>query len=516
MNSAKSKSNSVAAIPKRKEPKVAAAFQRSSYNHRLEAPSKKQLALSAARALRINRDLVKQQLDETANDSDCRDDDDFSVGDSTLISDGSYDDEETDRDEASSCFDEDYRSDEDSYETSTYTSYDRSGGISRVASCGHKTDSYVSQEEESDAENVVLEHGEAPIVEPLDTRSSSNNTIQTEDKANSSDDDHDEFQENTTTEEEEPKEAAADTTTDDAFENPDDEINPVDDINVKVKEHLSTLGPIPDATGTKYSGTGAESIALVPNLLPESKYDFAADDWNVGPFNQEIDSRDDHGDHFSLQHNLGDKYDEFPAKFESRMTNPSEKLQIIIDIGLNESSCTRRMNSYGALKTLASSEENAVPLAWTRGVLKTLAHALNDAQSSEGEISRSVSALLLLSNHSQNWQLMLVAPGLISGLIKSCLHPVPQISRRSCICILNMSKEKRNRVSLSNNNSLLEALTTLLRTSASSECEKPAVVKLNLDTVHSVALTAANAILTLSKTEEVSVSISLFSLELLL
>jgi len=79
-----------------------------------------------------------------------------------------------------------------------------------------------------------------------------------------------------------------------------------------------------------------------------------------------------------------------------------------------------------------------------------------------------------------------------------------------------MSKEKRNRVSLSNNNSLLEALTTLIRTSASSECEKPAVVKLNLDTVHSVALTAANAILTLSKTEEVSVSISLFSLELLL
>jgi hypothetical protein len=363
------------------------------------------------------------------------------------------------------------------------------------------------EEEESDAKNLVLEHGEAPIVDTLDTRSSSNNTVQTQDKASSLEDD-DGFQENVTTDEEEPKEAA-DIAADDAFE------NLVDEINEKAKEHLSTLGPIPDATGTKHSVT-AESIALVPNLLPDTKYDFAADDWNDGPLNQEIDSRDDPGDYFSLQHNLGDKYDEFPAKFESRMTNPSEKLQTIIDIGLDVSSCTRRMNSYGALKFLASSEENAVPLAWTRGVLKTLAHALNDPQSSEGELNRSVSALLLLSNHSQNWQLMLVAPGLITGLIKSCLHPVPQISRRSCLCILNMSKEKRNRVSLSNNNSLLEVLTTLIRTSASSECEKPAVIKLNLDTVHSVALTAANAILTLSKTEEVSVSISLFSLELLL
>jgi hypothetical protein len=69
------------------------------------------------------------------------------------------------------------------------------------------------------------------------------------------------------------------------------------------------------------------------------------------------------------------------------MTNPSEKLQIIKDMGLSESSCTRRMNSYGALKMLAFSKENAVPLAWTRGILKTLAHTLNDAQSSEGEIS---------------------------------------------------------------------------------------------------------------------------------
>lgn len=500
MNDARSKSTSVAAIPKRKEPKVAAEFQRSSYNHRLEAPSKKQLALSAARALRINRETVKQQLDEAAN-SDCRDDD-FSAGDSTLISEddgGSYEDEETDRDEASSCFDDDYRSDDDSYETSSYASYTRSVSSSRVASCGHKTDSYVSREEESDAENLVEYRG-TPIDEPIDTSSSCNNTVETPEKATSLEGDN--IKESVKTDGDE-LEAAVDSIIiiDDAFETQGIEINE------KVKEHLSTLDPIPESSGGVESIIVAESIALAPKLFPDTKYSFVTD-VNGGPFNQEITSRDDHDDSFSSQHDLGDKYDEFPAKFESRMTNPSEKLQTIIGIGLNESSCTRRMNSFGAIKTLASSEENAVPLAWTRGVLKSLAHALNDPQSSEGEINRSVSALLLLSNYSQNWQLMLVAPGLISGLIKSCLYPVPQISRRSCLCLLNISKEKRNRVSLSNNNSLLEALTTLIRTSASSECEKPAIIKLNLDTVHSVALTAANAILTLSKTEEVSVSIS--------
>lgn len=458
----------VTAVHARREPKVATSFQRPSYSSRLEAPSKKQLALSAARALRLNREIVQQQLE-----SDCRDDD-FSGGDSTLLSEEEegYDEDETYRDEASSCSDEDDCSDEDSYENSSYASDGRTIE-SRVASSDHKTDSYASFEE-SDVERLVEKEEEVPKERSRDTSTAKENKKETKEKVSAVAEVLPvEFEEDQNNENDAPEQLAY-------------------EINERVKEHLSTLAPIP----------GPNKKSNAAPVLTVAELD------NNDTLRQPCDHTDDNNSSFppKLDQSSCDKYEELPTKFDSRMTNPSEKLEGIIEIGLNEPSCIRRMNSYGALKTLASSEENAVPLAWTRGVLKSLAHALNDPQSSEGEIHRSVSALLLLSNHTQNRQLMLVAPGLMTGLIKSCLNPVLQISRRSCFCILNISKEKKNRVSLSNNNPMLEALTTLIRLSASSESEKPAVINSNLDTVHSVALTAANVILTLSKTQEVAVS----------
>ena len=506
-------------VPSRKVPKVAATFRNP--KGRFEAPSKKQLALSAARALRLNRDAVQQQLEDAEHDRR----DDFSEEEtSTLVSDG-YDEYTLSRDEASSSSDS-YTDEEGSYDSDmdseTGSSEFLSDTLSDRRSASKATySSYSYEESDFDGEKEAVPKEESVIItSPENVNASEQENTVTKQLEN--------LQINEGKQKDTDKQITdnlviSDTGNADAVEkncelnivtssfvpvyferqekDEDDESEKLPALMTeKVMEHLSKLEPLRmSPVGENCADSNDTRVIPLDELKKEFKGDkipeYSGDKYDEIPSPVE-EKVTDSGEH---------KNDEFPAKFEEKMSDPSEKLAGIISIGLNEPSCSRRMNAYGAFKTMAASDEYAVPLAWTKGVLKALAHALNDPESTEGELHRSISALLLLSNHTENRKLMLIAPGLVTGFIKTSLNTCPEISHRSCLSILNLAKEKQNRVPLSQNGSLLEALTTLIRTSAVSECEKLAVVKTRVASIHSIALTSSNVLLELSKIREVAV-----------
>jgi len=497
----------------RKVPKVAATFRNP--KGRFEAPSKKQLALSAARALRLNRETVQQQQQLEDTEQDRRDD--FSEEEtSTLVSDG-YDEYTLSRDEASSSSDS-YTDEEGSYDSDmdseTGSSEFLSDTLSDRRSASKATySSYSYEESDFDGEKEAPAKEKSRIIisenvitsEQEDTVTKQVENLQIIHEGDKKDVGK-QIQDNL---------VISDTGNVDAADKNvevDCELNRDEDdeseklqalMTEKVIEHLSKLEPIRMSTvGENCADSNDFRVTPLDELKKEFKEDkiseYSGDKYDEIPATVEEKISD------SSEHTN----DEFPAKFEEKMSDPSEKLAGIISIGLDEPSCSRRMNAYGAFKTMAASDGYAVPLAWTKGVLKALAHALNDPDSTEGELHRSISALLLLSNHTENRKLMLIAPGLVTGFIKTSLNTCPEISHRSCLSLLNLAKGKQNRVPLSENDSLLEALTTLIRTSAVSECEKLAVVKTRVASVHSIALTASNILLELSKIREVAYTLA--------
>ena len=170
------------------------------------------------------------------------------------------------------------------------------------------------------------------------------------------------------------------------------------------------------------------------------------------------DDADPDDDMEQADHILSDQQ-KYPESILRLMKPPPKPLLDLLIVIRNESTGHRRRNACGALKTLASSKPYRVRMAWTKGVIISLAHVLNDECASNEEIDRTLEALLYLCLPAQNWTIIYQSPGLIDGVLMSIREGTPKIKNSACLCLEQLAKHKINRRAMSQSSDVLETLT---------------------------------------------------------
>jgi len=145
-------------------------------------------------------------------------------------------------------------------------------------------------------------------------------------------------------------------------------------------------------------------------------------------------------------------------KLETSMHMPPAKIKDLLTAIASQPSGFRWMNACGALKTLSNIPANRVQLAWTKGVVPTLAYVLNDEYASLTEKQRPASMLLNLFMPKRNHVVVFQSPGFIDGISNS-LRSICLKTKNTAQCVDILAKHNDNKVSMWNEHNLIQAIT---------------------------------------------------------
>ena len=190
---------------------------------------------------------------------------------------------------------------------------------------------------------------------------------------------------------------------------------------------------------------------------------------------------DDSGEE-SVQSFITGQLEDFVQSIPDQMITPTcQQLDMIASIHTNGEEealpmttaatrglMTRRMNSCGTLKLLASKPANRTQLAWTGGILAALTSVLADSPFNYVDKAtynaymvareRAVSALVCLSAEKDNRILLLHSPGLVHSLIKTIDEDDRECRLGCCVVLKNLSLAVENRRLMAQIPGLIDAL----------------------------------------------------------
>lgn len=188
-------------------------------------------------------------------------------------------------------------------------------------------------------------------------------------------------------------------------------------------------------------------------------------------------------DEFGLEKFAGAPNDEefLRRALATRMIAPSQQLaDLLCQINRDDNAipeigrayATRRKNACGAIKVLASKEENRLKLCWTKGLLDAISSVLNDVQSPTlDELSfnannearnRIVSVLLHLASHTKNRMLICNTTKVLKALTTCIAGDEGEARQGCCMVLLQLAKTTEARPLIIKTPLLLDTLSRII------------------------------------------------------